>query len=395
MTNDSNPCAAARGPNRRLDTRTILQSSLLLTAYIIPTCVSAESLTLQWEPASGDDRVAGYELHMGTSSGEYQWMFDAASEGRWTDRLYVDGLEDDTTYYFAVRSRNHARTRYSNFSDEFRVTLGDPRSGDSQALRIDSGEVLAGSDWRWVSFEERFEDPIVVATPNGNAGGDPFVVRIDGVERDGFWIRAQEWCYLDGRRSPEPLAYVAIERGRHQLPNGSWIEAGRLTTDATGTYVQAQFSQAFPSDPVVLAGVTSARDDDAVSALLRDIDRTGFRVGMTEQEAADQHHLHETIDYIAWGAGSGAIGDLDYEVGATGVNVTHAPHRLGFDAPYREPPLMLLSMQTSYGGDPATVHVENKSRSNADVLIREEQSLDSETWHTAEQVGYLILGRQP
>jgi len=395
MTNDCNPCAGARGPNRRLDTRTALQSSLLLTVYMLTTCVSAESLTLHWDPASSDDRVAGYELHVGTSSGEYQWMFDAASKGRWTDRLYVDGLENDTTYYFAVRSRNYARNRYSDFSEEFAIELGTPRAGDIQPLSIDSGEILAGSDWQWVSFDESFEDPIVIATPNGRADGDPFVVRIDGIEPDGFWIRAQEWCYLDGQHSPVPLAYVAVERGRHQLPNGSWIEAGRLTTDATGTYVQARFAQAFPSDPVVLASVTSARDDDAVGSQLRGIDRTGFMVGMTEQEAADQHHLHESIDYIAWGTGSGAIGDLDYEVGATGATVTHAVHRLRFDAPHSEPPLMLLSMQTSYGGDPATVHVEDKSRSSADVLLREEQSFDYETWHVAEQVGYLILGRKP
>jgi len=78
-----------------------------------------------------------------------------------------------------------------------------------------------------------------------------------------------------------------------------------------------------------------------VATRLRDVDESGFMVGMTEQRASDQTNLAETIDYIAWEAGSG---DID------------------------------------------------KDRSSGDVYIAEEQWQDSETWHVRETIGYLAIG---
>ncbi|SDX00423.1 hypothetical protein SAMN05421783_11254 [Thiocapsa roseopersicina] len=362
----------------------ILGLTLVVALLSFAPTSPASPLTLTWEPVTGDSRIAGYEIHIGRASGRYEWVLDADQEGAATDRLEFESAEPGITYYLAARSRNHSRTQFSAFSKEIRISLDGPP--------IDSGELLVDDAWQWVSFQTAFTDPIVVATTASESDSDPHVIRIAGIEPHGFWIRLQEWDYLDGRHTFDSVGYIAMERGRYQLENGAQVEAGRLVTTATNRQIQAGFSQTFASAPVVMAAVTSDQGTEAVTTEIQSVGRSGFSVGMIEQEASDQQHVAERIDFIAWEVSTGTIKHMQYAVGRTAAEVTHRPYEIRFNTAFRDAPLLLAHLQTTNGGDPATVRWQTKNDKLASLRVVEEQSLDAETGHIPETAGYILIG---
>jgi len=54
-------------------------------------------------------------------------------------------------------------------------------------------------------------------------------------------------------------------------------------------------------------------------------------------------------------------------------------------------PVFLADMQTTDSGNTANLRRQNKDFYGIDVKIAEEQSLDSETYHTTEVEGYMVF----
>ena len=261
---------------------------------------------------------------------------------------------------------------------------------ESAEIPMEVGEVSVDHLWQRVDFTKSFSDPIVVAKPISNNGAHQATVRVSGVDSQGFWIRVQEWNYLDGWHGLEQVSFVVMERGYHQLPDGAWVEAGSLETDATGTVVPVVLTAPFGENPVVFAGVASANGLDAVVTRLRDITREGFAVGMQEQEANRQEHLLEVIHYIAWEPSFGVVNGLRYEVGLTDARVTDQPYSLLYKGVFERPPLFLADMQTTAGPDPANLRWRNRTEVGLEVWVSEEQSKDREVDHVPESVGYFV-----
>jgi PKD repeat protein len=258
---------------------------------------------------------------------------------------------------------------------------------------IEVGELQVNHRWQRVDFAEPFTDPIVVAQSMSANGGQPAVLRVDGVDPEGFSIRVQEWGYLDGYHPNEAVSYIVMERGYHQLPDGAWVEAGRLETNATNRFVSEPLSAPFAETPVVFAVVSSANEGDAVATRLRRITGSGFEVGMREQESNSQQHLAETIDYIAWEPSFGEVNGMRYEVDLMSTGVKHTPETLVYQSGFAQPPLFLADMQTTVGSDPANLRWDNRTEASVDVWVSEEQSKDNELYHAAESVGYILLER--
>ena len=258
---------------------------------------------------------------------------------------------------------------------------------------MEIGELLVNDQWQRVSFQAPFTDPIVVANPLSGDEADPAVVRIYGIDRDGFWIRVQEWDYLGGEHPDETVSYMVMERGRHQLPDGAWVEAGRFA-NGTVAFASKTFSMPFAKVPVVFSTVTSINERDAVVTRMRQISVRGFQVRMQEQESNSQKHLMESIDYIAWEPSLGVVNGLRYEVGRMGAGVSSKVTTLVYQAAFAQPPLFLADMQTTNGGDPANLRWLNRNDVAVEVWVSEEQSKDAETVHGAESGGYFAADEE-
>ena len=278
---------------------------------------------------------------------------------------------------------------------------------------MEVGEVSIDHQGACVPFKNAYDDPIVVPGPLSGIGGDPAVVRVElnavcGSDGPGFRIRVQEWDYLDEWHRSETVSYVVMERGTH-LFGDTLVEAGRLETNKTNAFGRWNFADDTDYDdpanpfadygtPVVLAAVTSVNEADAVTARVRKIDSTGFDIGMREQEKNTQNHLTESIDYIALEPFSDVINGVYVEVGQTSDAVTDGAYPLAFQAPKGEfdVPYLLAAMQTTDGGDTADLrwldlYDSDGTLIGADIWVDEEQSRDSETRHTTEVVGHVVV----
>ncbi len=267
---------------------------------------------------------------------------------------------------------------------------------DGPQVPLEVAEVQVNHQWQRVNFKTPFADPIVVVKPLSNKDGQPAVVRVKGIDTKGFSIRVQEWDYLDGVHAYETASYLVMERGRHQLPDGAWVEAGRLTTTLTSTFggqtslTSQTFSTAFTAVPVVFAAVTSANEADAVDTRLRSITKTGFQVGMREQELNQQSHMNETIDYIACEPSFGVVNGLRYEVGLTDTGVSSTRYPLVYRSVYLHSPRFLADMQTTANADTANLRWTNRTEVSLDLWVAEEQSKDVDIANPEESVGYFV-----
>jgi hypothetical protein len=100
-----------------------------------------------------------------------------------------------------------------------------------------------------------------------------------------------------------------------------------------------------------------------------------------------------TIAYIAWEPSSVELNGLQIEVDRMAEGINHAPTTIDYAVPSALPPMLLADMQTTNGGDTASLRVADNDNdaASADVWVQEEQSRDRETQHVREEVGYLII----
>ena len=339
-------------------------------------------------------RITKRVWHLGdgkTATGR-QVVHSYRTPGTYTVRLVVSGPggtdREVKKGYVQVKARSfEAADNALRSSDASGATESPP-------FALEVGELAVTPDWQWVNFERRFEDPIVIVGPLSDNGPDPVTVRVDGVDTKGFWVRAQEWDYLDSDHAAERASYIVVERGRHRLAPGVWLEAGRIDSASTAGYSRTNFGSTFRTAPVVMTTVTSAGDSAAVSTQIDNAGQAGFRLRLRLQEADNGAHSLESVDYIAVQPGAGLVDGRRFEARRIDGRVNHKPFRLGFQPSFAAPPFFVAGMQTASGGDPASLRWDSLEANGVDIFVQEEQSSDKELRHTQESVGYFAIERR-
>jgi len=176
------------------------------------------------------------------------------------------------------------------------------------------------------------------------------------------------------------------------LPDGTRVEAGRFMTNKTNTFGVMRFAQPFRKVPIILASVTTVNEADAVTTRLRRIRTWAFDFRMQEQERNVQRHATETVCYIAWEPSSGTVEGLPFEVGRSNNVVPQTDQRVVFRQSFKTPPAFIAGIETTNGGDTASVRCRSLDVYQADVQIATEQSRSSGTDQTTEVVGYMVFG---
>ena len=251
--------------------------------------------------------------------------------------------------------------------------------------RIEFGSVTTTQDnrseWHSVEFDGPIANAIVVMGPPSTEDAEPLAVRIRNVTETGFEFQMTEWGNLDGAHATETIAWLAATEGEHQLSDGRTIVAGQTTAQNTSSVSEALTG--FDATPVVLAQVSSDNDVQPVTERVDDVTTSGFSVRLQEEEAADQVHASETIDFIALETGTGAT----LSVGATANAVKNLPFEITSDG--IDDFIFLADMQTADGLDTAALR-QTSSESGVSVFVEEETSLNAETNHTTEVVGFVF-----
>lgn len=246
--------------------------------------------------------------------------------------------------------------------------------------------------WITVDFLKEYDDPVVVAGPVSRRGGDAVNVRIRNVTATSFDIHIDEWEYRDGRHGRETVDYMVVEAGEYELEDGTKIMAGNRYNQ-TNRWTTNSLSDAFAGGPtpILLAQTITENDPTSVTTRLRYVSGTEFQVRLQEEQSLGRGiHGRETVSWIAIQENVGQIGTVNFEA-AREFRVTHRAHSFDFQNSYQTPPAFLAAMQTTNGGDTATVRYTSLTSAGASIFLEEERSLDNETFHGAETVGYVAI----
>ena len=165
-----------------------------------------------------------------------------------------------------------------------------------EAGRISSNQ-NDGGQWRTVTLQRSYSDPVVlmnIATYNGT---QPAHIRVRNVTSSSFEYQIEEWDFLDQSHITEDMGYLVLETGSHVLPDGTQIDVGVLQTGHS--WANVFFSATFAASPVTLSQSQTYIGEQAVITRQRNITNTGFEVRLQEEEGNDNWHFVETIGYVA------------------------------------------------------------------------------------------------
>ncbi|HFQ90919.1 MAG TPA: tandem-95 repeat protein, partial [Desulfobulbus sp.] len=304
-----------------------------------------------------------------------------AADGSYTYRANSDASGTDTFSFKVSDGRTDSNT----------ATVTVKINEVSAGFRFETGELQVTSAWQKVNFDTPFLNPVVIARATSLNDPEPGVIRVRNVTTTGFELRFQEWDSLDGIHPAETVTYLVMEQGSFTLANGTMVEAGCFPATTTGTFAPVSFAKPMHRVPVVMTAVDTVNETDGVTTRIRNITAAGFEVMMQEQEANPAEHAPETACFIAWEPSSGTIGTMLYDVTTTADEITHNAVREKYPVQFPTPPLLLAEMESTDGADTAVLRVSANSVTGATLLVEEEQSRDSEEYHTTETAGMIAI----
>ena len=278
------------------------------------------------------------------------------------------------------------------------------------------GQVLVSQEsravWHKISTLQTYTNPVVILQPASYNGSDPATYRLRNVTVSSFEFQLQEWDYQDGNHPEERLSYMVAEVGHHVIDsptNSLTLNVAKL--DVNSNFATHDFTPAFTSVPIVLTQSQTVKEADAITVNLKDISTTALTIRLQEEEA-NGTHTTESVGYIALTQGSGVLNPeshnrpqysrdtKNYVVGTVGpdsdwkaINFPASlatPYAAGLER-ISDFPFFLAGIQTTNGGNTASLRYRNLSYSGSEVFIEDEQSRDSEQHHIVETVGYAVF----
>lgn len=237
--------------------------------------------------------------------------------------------------------------------------------------------------WHFVAFDTAIQNAVVVMGPATSDDDDPLTTRVRNVTDSGFEFQLDEWDYLDGVHGSESIGWLALSEGTHVLSTGQTVVAA---TASVGTSFSTLSFGGTLSDAVVFAEVNSVNGPDAVTTRIRNVSEQGFQVQIEEEEAGGAH-LAETVAWIAIESGQGN----GQEALRADALLNHVTDTFVFSQSFTEAPVLIADMQTTNGGDSATLRLTDLGPNEMSMFVEEERSANSEINHAEEAIGYIAL----
>jgi len=248
-------------------------------------------------------------------------------------------------------------------------------------------------NWQVLPFAKRYTNPVLVAKPATNNGGDPGVIRLANITATDAELSYKEWNYLDCWHIPEDVFYFVSEAGAHSL-GGLTLEADWLISDRLGRaghWEGIEFDASFGVNaPVVLASVMTYNGVDAVTTRIRNLDFSGFALAMDEQESKADGHINEMLGWIAIKAGIGTTAEgrrIDVFFDSVDHVLTPVPYT---NTTSHRHPTVVGDVNSTRGTDPVSLRYAYPTNAEIQLKLAEEESADTETDHVVEDVRVFV-----
>ena len=258
------------------------------------------------------------------------------------------------------------------------------------------GTIELTHDWSTITFENSYRNPVVIAGDPTFNGGDPVAVRLRNIRGANCQIRLQEPNYKDGYHTTESVSYVVVETGEWQLLGGERFSAGLIDSNklSSAGFETVTYSNGFPDDVSVFTQVQTFNGSDWVTTRTKDLSSSSFQVTMQEEENLNNGaHVSESIGWLATDTG-GTTTDGINTGGAVTTSRTGSSAVSTYDisdSTFSSVPMLIAKVSSFYGRDTANARISGLTSSSVSVVVHEEQSSDSETYHLAEDISYLAI----
>jgi Ca2+-binding RTX toxin-like protein len=199
-------------------------------------------------------------------------------------------------------------------------------------------------------------------TINGTDGG---VLRLKNIQAASFETAFREWDHHNGAHTLETVDFLALEPGHYVMQDGTTIEVGTFTLSNNHDFNTLTFGKTFSSSPSVFLSVQSFNGSSSVSTRVKNITTEGFDAGLFEIDSLKYTgHNTEMVAYVAiLPTLSNGYGNLDTYSGSQTYRI------------YKD-----------------SLDHNSKQIGEFNYMIQEDNSVDSETDHTMEDVILLEIG---
>lgn len=154
-----------------------------------------------------------------------------------------------------------------------------------------------GSDtWYIAQLQGSYLNPIVIMNLTTYNGSNASHIRLRRNNGQSFKYKIEEWDYLDQIHVNETIAFIVVESGMHELPEGRNIEAGAVETDHQWSKIPISTNLANTS--IILSQSQTYHGSQAIVTRQKE-NVDGFYVRLQEEEANDGIHLAESVGYVA------------------------------------------------------------------------------------------------
>ncbi|MBQ4857758.1 H-type lectin domain-containing protein [Pseudoalteromonas sp. MMG007] len=293
-------------------------------------------------------------------------------------------------YDCGIKNQADAAKALNNVKDK----VASHRSSITSSEGLENGTVSVSQEgseaWSSVKFKSTFTSiPVVIMGPPTKTGASPITVSIRNVTQKGFDFQLDEWDYLNGSHPVETVSWLAVVEGKHDW-GGQQVYASK-TKNVTHNWKSVSFANNIYTTPIVLAQKEVVLEGSASTIRMINVSSQGVDFFLQEEEANDGNVAGDTIHYLAITPGKGSIDKLKTQAQIATDSVTDSWENINFYDDY-ENAKIFSSIQSYNGTDPISLRYQDLNSDGVQISLQEEQSSTAETTHTAESVGWLILG---
>jgi len=298
----------------------------------------------------------------------------------------------------------------------------------AKAINFESGVVTLQNtfdqrSWTFIPFQDSFNTtPVVFLLPD-NAGGNPGDIRVTQITTTGFYATIVEPLGMDGPHIAMGVSYMAAEPGTHELPDGTKIEIGTISTNAyqgfgvTGTsWDTINFSQSFTGAPALITQIQTINSEQNLTAVpgnynpfpisnpwltegIQNVTSTSAQVALELSEVEELPTANETIGYFAMEQGSGTFTDdsgatITYDSFATGNVIdgwSNGCDTVNFPTVNSNQRTVLASKRARLNGDGGWLRTCNYNTTSVTLTMDEDTANDSERSHPAEPISIIVF----
>jgi serralysin len=252
---------------------------------------------------------------------------------------------------------------------------------------MESGKVPLNSNWKRITFQKKFKEPILIFSDPTFNGSDPCTTQIKNITPTSCYVRLDEPNYLDNKHVTEELSYIIGEKGSWDI-NGINLQFGKVSMGTS--FEQVSFSKSYLSKPIVLTQIQSTNNSDWVLTRTKKINNSNFQVRIQKEEKRKGTSFqNEIVGWMSINSGNYTRGQRVQTKLVSRIN--HMIKTIRYGSSFSSSPVLLTKVASYTGRDPCNTRIVRNRNFYFQVKILEDKSKDREIRHRNEYIYYFAI----